>query len=130
MAILPLVAVVLVSAQVPGAGRVPDAVPAVEIHLPAAAPRASTGPPPDWGLLEASQRDRAARELFRRRQEAGALQSFRPRVVCGMTVIAGDAHFDARMRVQDTGKTGATIRSVRPPICNPSTVTVDTDPPR
>jgi hypothetical protein len=130
MAILPLVAVVLVSAQVAGVDHLRDAVPAVEIHLPVAASRASSAPPHDWGLLQASRQDRGERELFRTLQEAGVLRSFRPRVVCGMTVIAGDSHFDARMRVQDTGKTGATIRSMRPPICNPSTITADTDPPR
>ena len=43
-------------------------------------------------------------------------------VVCGMTVISGPSAFDEKMRVTAPTDTQFTIRSVKPPVCNPSTL--------
>jgi len=43
-------------------------------------------------------------------------------VVCGMTVISGPPGFDEKMRVTAPTDTQFTIRSVKPPVCNPSTL--------
>ena len=39
-----------------------------------------------------------------------------------MTVISGPSAFDEKMRVTAPTDTQFTIRSVKPPVCNPSTL--------
>ena len=70
-------------------------------------------PTPFRGLFQTEDLKAAAKKS----QEPPAPQ--RPRVVCGMTVIAADPNIDPKMRIEPKpGHTRYTIRAIAPPVCN------------
>jgi hypothetical protein len=125
MTILPLVGLALLSAQRPAVADLGNTK--LDEQRQAATAALAAAQAADRSLLKAQDRATPAPLIL---VTPDPVPFARPVVVCGLTIVPAAPTFDARMTVRDSGTSGATIRSIPPPMCNPSTVGRGAAPPR